>query len=177
MDAAGFNVTREYYINDAGTQMDAFYRSVFARYMQAQGQEAEMPSNGYVGDYILDLAGEILASEGARFAHMDEEQGVKEIGNLAREKMVDLIRADLSLIGVEFDNWFSEGTLFQHGEYDKALELLRENNYLSQRNGALGFNSSVMGSSESFKNRVSSWTALRGTIACRGLSTAVGKEM
>jgi len=145
MDAAGFNVTREYYINDAGTQMDAFYRSVFARYMQAQGQEAEMPSNGYVGDYILDLAGEILASEGARFAHMDEEQGVKEIGNLAREKMVDLIRVDLSLIGVEFDNWFSEGTLFQHGEYDKALELLRENNYLSQRDGALWFNSSVMG--------------------------------
>ena len=101
--------------------------------------------SGYVGDYILDLAGEILASEGARFAHMDEEQGVKEIGNLAREKMVDLIRADLSLIGVEFDNWFSEGTLFQHGEYDKALELLRENNYLSQRDGALWFNSSVMG--------------------------------
>ncbi len=145
MEAADFNVTREYYINDAGNQMDAFYRSVFARYKQAQGQQAEMPANGYAGEYITELAQEILASEGPRFAQMEEEQGIKEIGDLSRDKMVALIRQDLDQIGVVFDNWFSEGTLFQHGEYDKAVQLLRENNYLSEREGALWFNSSVMG--------------------------------
>jgi len=145
MEAAGFNVTREYYINDAGNQMDAFYRSVFARYLQAQGQQAEMPDNGYVGEYIVDLAEEILASEGPRFTQMDVEQGINEIGAVARDKMVDLIHKDLAQIGVVFDNWFSEGTLFQRGEYDKAIQLLRENKYLSEREGALWFNSSVLG--------------------------------
>lgn len=145
MEAAGFNVTREYYVNDAGNQMEAFYQSVFARYLQAHGQQAEMPANGYVGDYVTELAEEILGSEGPRFAQMDEEQGLKEIGDLSRDKMVALIRKDLAQIGVTFDNWFSEGTLFENGEYDKAIELLRENNYLSQREGALWFNSSALG--------------------------------
>ena len=145
MEAAGFSVTREYYVNDAGSQMDAFYRSVFARYKQALGQQAEMPASGYVADYVTELAEEIVASEGSRFAQMDEEQGVKQIGNLSRDKMVELIRHDLARIGVVFDNWFSEGTLFQDGEYDKAIQLLRENDYLSEREGALWFNSSVLG--------------------------------
>ena len=145
MEAAGFNVTKEYYVNDAGNQMEAFYRSVFARYMQAQGHQTEMPVNGYLGGYVVELAEEILASEGPRFAQMDEEQGIKEIGDMGRDKMVELIRNDLALIGVVFDNWFSEGTLFQHGEYDKVIQLLRENNYLSQREGALWFNSSALG--------------------------------
>ena len=64
LSAAGYDVTREYYVNDAGSQMEAFYRSVFARYQQALGREAEMPANGYVGDYVAVLAQEILTAEG-----------------------------------------------------------------------------------------------------------------
>ena len=143
--AAGYNVTREYYVNDAGSQMEAFYQSVFARYRQALGQPAEMPDNGYMGDYIAELAKEIVETEGSRFAEMDEGQAVKEIGDLSREKMVQVIREDLTQVGVDFDNWFSEGSLYRDGEYDTAIQILRDQNYLSEREGALWFNSSMLG--------------------------------
>ncbi|MCI0879366.1 MAG: arginine--tRNA ligase [Chloroflexi bacterium] len=143
--AAGYQVTQEYYVNDAGAQMEAFYGSVFARYKQANGQPAELPANGYVGQYIVDLAQDISDSEGPRFLKMEEPQGLKEIGDLAREKMVALIREDLAQIGVNFDNWFSERSLFQGGDYDQAFDLLREKNFLSERENALWFNSNVLG--------------------------------
>ena len=145
LSAAGYDVTREYYVNDAGSQMEAFYRSVFARYQQALGRDADMPANGYVGDYVTDLAREILTAEGPRFADLDDAQAIKEIGAHARDKMVDLIRGDLERIGVVFDSWFSEGSLYQDGEYDEAVGLLRGKDYLSQREGALWFNSTTLG--------------------------------
>ncbi len=145
LEAAGFLVTREYYVNDAGTQMEAFYRSVLTRYRQYFGRESEMPANGYMGDYIFDLSQEIAESEGDRFLNLPEDQAIREIGDLAREKMVGLIREDLGKIGVQFDNWFSERTLFASGEYDAALGQLREQGYLSQREDALWFNSTMLG--------------------------------
>jgi arginyl-tRNA synthetase len=145
LEAAGYDVTREYYVNDAGNQMQLFYRSVLAAYKRTLGQEAEMPEKGYVGEYIFDLAKEIADAEGSRFLEMDEEQALKEIGDIGREKMVATIKEDLSGIGVEFDNWFSERTLFEGGEYDTALGLLRENDYLSEREGATWFNSTMLG--------------------------------
>ena len=145
LEAAGYDVTREYYVNDAGSQMDAFYRSVLARYRQSFGKEGAMPSNGYMGEYIAELAQEIADTEGERFLGLAEEQAIREIGDLGREKMVSLIREDLSEIGVEFDNWFSERRLYTEGEYDTALGRLREKGYLSQREDALWFNSTMLG--------------------------------
>ena len=145
LKAAGYQVTQEYYVNDAGNQMNVFYASVYARYQEALEQPAEMPANGYVGEYISDLAKEIAASEGTRFLGMDKEQALKEIGDIAREKMIDLIRDDLAQIGVAFDNWFSERSLFQEGEYEQALQLLQDKEYLSKRDNALWFNSSQLG--------------------------------
>ena len=145
LEAAGYQVTREYYVNDAGSQMEAFYRSVLARYRQSFGQEAQMPSNGYMGDYISDLAKEIAQAEGERFLAMPEDHAIREIGDLARQKMVDLIREDLTKIGVQFDNWFSERTLYTSGEYDEALGQLQKQGYLSQREDAVWFNSTMLG--------------------------------
>ena len=145
LEAAGYEVTREYYVNDAGSQMRAFYRSVLTRYKESLGREAEMPDNGYMADYIVDLAKEIIESEGSRFLDQDEELALKEIGDISREKMVSLIKEDLARIGVEFDNWFSERTLFEEGEYDAALKILREKDYLSERDNALWFNSTMLG--------------------------------
>ena len=143
--AAGYDVTREYYVNDAGNQMQLFYRSVLAAYKITLGQAAEMPDKGYEGEYIFDLAKEIAESEGTKFLDRNEEQSLTEIGDIGRNKMVDSIRDDLSGIGVEFDNWFSERTLFQGGEYDTAIGLLRDNDYLSEREGAMWFNSTMLG--------------------------------
>ena len=145
MEAAGYQVTREYYVNDAGSQMEAFYRSVLARYRQAFGHADTMPSNGYMGEYITELAEEIVNAEGDRFLDQPEDQAVRGIGDLGREKMVGLIREDLGKIGVEFDNWFSERTLYDNGEYNVALGQLREKGYLSQREDALWFNSTMLG--------------------------------
>ena len=145
LDAAGYQVTREYYVNDAGSQMDAFYRSILARYKGSLGVPAEIPSNGYMGDYVNELGQEIADAEGARFLEGNEDEALKSIGDLGREKMITLIREDLSRIGVVFDNWFSERTLYQDGEYDRALEALREKNYLSHREDALWFNSTMLG--------------------------------
>jgi arginyl-tRNA synthetase len=145
LEAAGYDVTREYYVNDAGNQMQLFYRSVLAAYKRTLGQEAEMPEKGYVGEYIFDLAKEIADAEGSRFLEMDEEPALKGIGDIGRGKMVATIKEDLSGIGVEFDNWFSERTLFEGDEYDTALGLLRENDYLSEREGATWFNSTMLG--------------------------------
>ena len=143
--AAGYDVTREYYVNDAGSQMDAFHRSVYVRYKQALGQAAEMPSNGYAGQYVSDLAQEILDSRGSYFADMEEAQALREIGDLAREKMVAQIRDDLARIGVDFDSWFSEGSLYRSGEYELSVQMLREKDCLSEREGALWFNTSQLG--------------------------------
>ncbi len=150
LEAAGYDVTREYYVNDAGSQMDAFYRSVLARYRQSFGKDAPLPSNGYMGDYITDLAQEIAGAEGERFLRQPDgtgeyQQAIREIGDLGRERMVGLIREDLGQIGVEFDNWFSERSLYTAGEYDTALGTLREKGYLSQREDALWFNSTMLG--------------------------------
>ncbi len=145
LEAAGYEVTREYYVNDAGSQMEAFYRSVLARYREVMGEPAEMPANGYMGEYISEMAQEIAQAEGRRFLEQPEDQAVRAIGDLSRGKMVGLIREDLSEIGVAFDNWFSERSLFEQGEYDAALDTLRDQDYLSQREEALWFKSTMLG--------------------------------
>ncbi|MDA0263433.1 MAG: arginine--tRNA ligase [Chloroflexi bacterium] len=145
LEAAGYGVTREYYVNDAGSQMQAFYKSVLARYKEYLGQDAVMPENGYMGDYIADLAKEIADAEGDRFLSQEEGQALREIGDIGREKMVAIIKDDLAGIGVEFDNWFSERTLFEDGEYDAAIGILKEKDYLSERDDATWFNSTMLG--------------------------------
>jgi len=155
LEAAGCEVVREYYVNDAGNQMDAFYRSIYARYQQALGYEAQFPANGYQGEYIEDLANEIIQAEGTRFLGMAEAQALREIGDLGREKMIVNIREDLDSIGVAFDSWFTERSLYQSQEYDRAMAILRDKNFLSEREGALWFNSSLLGDEKDIEHSFS----------------------
>ena len=145
LEAAGYSVTREYYINDAGSQMEAFYGSVYARYMQELGRDAELPANGYVGDYISEPAREIVTEQGDRFLDMDRDLALRELGSIAREKMIGLIRTDLDQIRVDFDSWFSEGSLYESGEYDEAMEALGRGGHVLEREGARWFNSTALG--------------------------------
>ena len=145
LEADGYSVTREFYENNAGSQMEAFYTSVYVRYKQGLGQEEELPTTGYAGSYVTDLAGEIAAQEGDRFLSMGVEDAVREIGKIGREKMVDLIKDDLRQIKVEFDNWFSEESLYQTGEYDRAMDILRKGDYILEREGAQWLTSKSLG--------------------------------
>ncbi len=145
LQAAGHDVTREYYINDAGTQMDLFYASVYARYLEALGQDAQLSADGYQGDYVIDLAKEILADEGPRFADLERDDAIREIGNIARDKMVTHIEQDLASLGVTFHVWYREHTLFESGEYQETLDQLQQEGHLARRDGALWFTSAALG--------------------------------
>ena len=144
--AAGFDVTREYYVNDTGTQMELFYASVFARYAQALGRaDVQLPEDGYRGDYLVELGSELAGEFGDRYLGADQEQAVAEVGAVGLERMLDSIRGDLARIGVEFDVWFREHTLFENGQYDAAFDELVKRGATAQRDGATWFTSSALG--------------------------------
>jgi arginyl-tRNA synthetase len=145
LGAVGYNVVKEYYINDAGGQMDAFYRSLYARYQQALGISAEMPSEGYFGHYMVDLAKEIIAQQGDRFLAIPATEAMSELGRIGMEKIIQSITSDLELLGVTFDVWFSESSLYQEGRYQQAMSLLSEKGYTAEKGGAVWFVSTALG--------------------------------
>ena len=145
LKAAGYRVSTEYYINDAGSQLEAFYRSLYARYLQALGKENEVPANGYHGNYLIDLARELVAQYGDKFATMPEDRALAEIGRIGIEREMQQIKDDLKTLGVTFDAWFSEQSLFKSGRYDSTMKMLRDGNYIADRENATWFISSTLG--------------------------------
>ncbi len=145
MAAAGYDVSREYYINDTGTQMDAFARTIYARYLQAHGRDAEVPPDGYMGSYMVDLAREVVEREKDRFLTMPVDEAVSALREIGLKKMLGSIREDLERIRVEFDVWFSEQSLYDSGDYEAAMDILRRSGYLAQREGATWFTSTALG--------------------------------
>jgi arginyl-tRNA synthetase len=143
--AAGYQVEKEYYINDAGSQMDAFYRSLYARYQQCLGTETEIPANGYHGSYMIDLAKEIIAEKGEGFLTLPESEAVSALGKLGLHKMIEQIKSDLELLGVTFDVWFSERTLYEKGQFQTAMSLLRQGGYMAEKENATWFMSTALG--------------------------------
>ena len=143
--AAGYKVEKEYYINDAGSQIDAFYRSLYARYQQSLRVDAEMPADGYLGNYMTTLAKEIIAEEGDKFISLPEKKAVAQLGHIGLAKIMGQIKSDLERLGVSFDVWFSEQSLFDKGQYQKVMSLLREGDYIAEREGATWFVSTALG--------------------------------
>jgi len=145
LSATGYKVEKEYYINDAGSQIDAFARSLYARYQQGLGTSIEMPSDGYLGHYMISLAQEIIDEAGERFRELPELEAVSEIGRLGLDKMIKQLRTDLELLGVTFDVWFSEQSLYDNGQYQEAMALLQDRGYIGDREGATWFFSTALG--------------------------------
>ena len=145
LEAAGYDVTREYYVNDGGNQLELFAASIYARYLQALGREATMPENGYQGEYVTDFAREIIAEHGDRFATVPADQGAKAVGKLGMEKALSVIRADLEKMNIRFDVWFSELSLYADGTYEKTMDLLRSQGYIAEKEGAQWFASTALG--------------------------------
>jgi arginyl-tRNA synthetase len=143
--AAGFRVEQEYYINDAGTQVMTFYRSLYARYQQVFNLDVPVPADGYQGAYMVDLAKEIADEKGDCFLNMPEAEAVKELGQIGLTKMLAWIRQDLEMLRVKFDVWFSEESLYNSGLYEKVSGMLREKNFLTEREGATWFISTALG--------------------------------
>jgi arginyl-tRNA synthetase len=145
LDAAGFKVQKEYYINDAGNQIISFYRSLYARYRQSFGIDAEMPAEGYFGAYVTDLAKEIIGEHGDEFLKMAPEEAEVKLGKLGLQKMQAVIKDSLEALGVSYDNWFSESSLYQNGQYDKVMSMLKQSGYIAEKESATWFVSTALG--------------------------------
>ena len=145
LTSAGYTVEKEYYINDVGSQINAFYRSLYARYQQCLNVDAEVPSDGYLGGYMIDLAREIMAEEGDRFLTLPEPEAVSQLGRLGLAKIMKQIKSDLELLGVSFDVWFSEQSLYDGGQYQTVMSLLRQEGYIAEKEGATWFVSTALG--------------------------------
>ncbi|OGP15978.1 MAG: arginine--tRNA ligase [Deltaproteobacteria bacterium GWC2_55_46] len=139
LKAAGYEVTKEYYINDAGRQVYTLGESVRLRVEELKGQKVEFPQDYYKGEYIKDIAKEYLAKYGEGGAGAP---GYKDYGSAA---MLDMIRRDLEAFGITFDVWFSEKSLDDTGKVAGAIEAIKEKGYIYESEGAVWFRTTDFG--------------------------------
>ncbi|GGH19764.1 arginyl-tRNA synthetase [Cribrihabitans marinus] len=122
LDYAGYEVTREYYINDGGAQVDVLARSVYLRYLEAHGREVAFEDGTYPGDYLVPVGQALKDKVGDAYVGKGEEVWLDEVRALATDAMMDLIREDLSLLGVRMDRFFSEKSLYGTGKIEAAIK-------------------------------------------------------
>ncbi|MBX3000531.1 MAG: arginine--tRNA ligase [Caldilineaceae bacterium] len=142
LEAAGYEVQREYYVNDAGTQMQLYVETLYARYLQHFGREAEIPEDGYKGPYMVEYAARLAAEHGDRFLAMDGDAALTAIRPLGRAIVLEDLQSELGLIGVKFDRWFSEQSLYDDGGVEDVLSMLSEKGEIVERDGARWFRAS-----------------------------------
>jgi len=145
LEAAGYDVQREYYVNDTGTQMRRFAETLYARYVQALGGDGQIPEDGYPGAYLVEMGDRVAAEEGDRFVQMPREEALEGLHHLGVARMLDCIRDDLRLMGVEYDRWYSERSIYKEGLFDRVRAMLEGKGYVAERDGAIWFTSSELG--------------------------------
>jgi arginyl-tRNA synthetase len=145
LEWTGWQVTREFYVNDAGTQIDKLARSLWARVQQAAGRDAAIPEGGYHGEYLVELAQQVLKKEGQRFADLPEDEGIRrarEIGVRSQRTEQD---ADLAAFGVRFDVVTSESSIYERRLIDATLAELAEKGHTFSADGALWLRTTALG--------------------------------
>jgi arginyl-tRNA synthetase len=145
LSAAGYDVEREYLVNDAGTQTQVFAETLYARYQQLFGREVDIPQGGYPGEYMVELAEAIKREHGESLLRSPGEVYPEEMHDLGIELMLASIRTDLEAIGVRYDSWFSERSLYSGDTYETTMKMLREKRFIAEREGAVWFVSSSLG--------------------------------
>lgn len=145
LDFAGYAVSREYYINDAGNQIDNLALSIDVRYAEALGKEKEMPEDGYRGKDIIELAEKIAARDGDRWLEVEEAERLAAFRQEGLDYELGKLKTDLENFRVSFDVWFSESSLYQDGQIDVALEQLKANGHVYEEDGATWFRSTTFG--------------------------------
>jgi arginyl-tRNA synthetase len=141
----GFEVEKEYYVNDSGRQIRTLGLSVYLRYKQLLGHTLEFPAECYQGDYIRQMAAEIKAEKGEALLKQDEEDAILFCARQAAAEILDGIRDDLNLFGVTHDVWFSEQSLYDSGAVDATITDFRSRDHVYEKDGALWFRTSDFG--------------------------------
>ncbi len=145
LDALGYRVSREYYVNDYGNQMETLARSVEALSLEALGRPAAFPEDGYRGAYVGEIAKQVVAAHGPPLAEMDSEERLSRIQEIALRAMLDDIRTTLEAFGIAFDTWFSERSLHESGAVGRVLDELRRRDLAYEQDGALWFRATQFG--------------------------------
>lgn len=141
----GYTVDKEYYINDAGNQMNNLGKSVLFRYRELLGGKIEFPENCYRGDYIKDIAGEIIKKEGNRYLTQNEEETIRSFTAIAGGTILEEIKNDLQDFGVTFDNYFSERELYKNDGLAKLLDSLQKEGFIYPEGETLWFRTTAYG--------------------------------
>ncbi|MDZ7582578.1 MAG: arginine--tRNA ligase [Deltaproteobacteria bacterium] len=141
----GYDVQREYYINDSGRQIQTLGRSVYLRYRELLGHDAPFPGDCYQGDYIREIAARIKAQEGDALLHREDGDAALYCARKAAGDIMEGIREDLTLFGITFDKWFSEQSLYDSGKVDRILAESRQRGIVYEKDGALWFKTSDLG--------------------------------
>ncbi|MEJ9210541.1 arginine--tRNA ligase [Bacillus smithii] len=145
LEKAGYEVTREYYINDAGNQIHNLALSVEARYFQALGKDKDLPEDGYYGEDIVQIGKRLAEEFGDRYLHVDEQERYQFFREYGLKYEMEKLKKDLENFRVSFDVWYSETSLYKNGKIDEALEVLRKSGYTYEKDGALWFRSTAFG--------------------------------
>ena len=144
LKSAGFEVEQEYYLNDSGAQIDKFNRSLVARYMQSLGNDVELPEDSYPGEDVIAVAEKIRDSSGDNY-DTDDPGALSDLGKAGIQLMIEGIKEDIESLRIDFDNWFSEKSLFENGQFEKCIGLLKEMGYVGDRDGATWLLNSNLG--------------------------------
>lgn len=145
LEKAGYDVSREYYINDAGNQINNLALSVEARYFQALGLDKEMPEDGYHGQDIIEIGNKLAEEYGKRFVEESADDRFKFFREYGLKYEMNKLKEDLEQFRVPFDVWFSETSLYENGKIDDALKVLRDNGHIYEQDGATWFRSTELG--------------------------------
>ena len=147
MAAAGYAVQREYYVNDAGTQMRTFAETLYRRYLQVFAQDAPLESHHYQGAYVITLAEEVASEHGDRFLHIPAEEAISALSEIGLQKILVSCRVSAERLGIHFDRWFSERSLYEpDGTFADVLGALREAGVMETKDGAEWLLTSQFGS-------------------------------
>jgi len=142
---AGYDVSREYYINDAGNQINNLALSVEARYLQALGQDADMPEDGYHGEDIVGIGKKLAEEFGDKFVNQSSDERLAFFREYGLKYEMAKLKADLEEFRVPFDVWYSETSLYHNGKIDNALAALKEKGHIYEEDGATWFRSTTFG--------------------------------
>jgi arginyl-tRNA synthetase len=143
--ASGFSVFCEYYINDTGNQMNNLGKSVFSRYLELLGDDVDFPEGCYQGDYIRDLAKEIIARDGEDYHNRNQEETIRTFTDYAASSILNGIKDDLKAFGVVFDNYFSEKDLYKGDGVAKLLAELEKRNFIYNDGETVWFRTTAFG--------------------------------
>jgi arginyl-tRNA synthetase len=139
LEAAGYRVQREFYVNDAGNQFNIFAATLYARYAQFFGHDEAIPVDGYQGEYMVGYAQTLAERFGDRFLQASKAEAIAQIKPISEELVLEALQQEVRKLGIEYDQWFREQSLYDRGLVAEVLEMLRVKGDIGERDGAVWF--------------------------------------